>query len=308
MAIINGIIRKMAGSVGDFTFKQLNGQTVVSEKVTNMRNPRSDGQMKTRTKFTNIVAMYSLIRPRLRKAFETKPAGVSDYNMFMKVNMQKEPVYLTKQNVAAGACVAAPYQITQGSLPTIVTSGTGQNIKTDIYLGALTISASTTVAQFAKEVVDNNLTFQYGDQLTFFLVRQYVNAETSVPYVVVSSSKVVLDAADTTTKLWDIVNRVGFAASDSVLAHNESNFEGAFGWVHSRKSDGKTLVSSQSLVAVNATLLAEHQGDTAYSLSKSSYGASIESFLIPDGESTGGAGNAPSGGGNSGGGGGNDSL
>ena len=119
----------------------------------------------------------------------------------------------------------------------------------------------------------------------------------------------MLDAADTTTKLWDIVNRVGFAASDSVLSHNESNFEGAFGWVHSRKSDGKTLVSSQSLVAVNATLLAEHQGDAAYSLSKSSYGASIESFLIPDGDGTnttagGGNENPPSGGG----GGGNDSL
>ena len=132
MAIINGIIRKMAGSVGDFTFKQLNGQTVVSEKVTNMRNPRSDGQMKTRTKFTNIVAMYSLIRPRLRKAFETKPAGVSDYNMFMKVNMQKEPVYLTKQQVAGGACVVAPYQITQGSLPSIVVTGSGQSASTDI--------------------------------------------------------------------------------------------------------------------------------------------------------------------------------
>ena len=174
--MVRGIIRKMAGSVGDFTFKQLNGQTVVSEKVTNMRNPRSDGQMKTRTKFTNIVAMYSLIRPRLRKAFETKPAGVSDYNMFMKVNMQKEPVYLTKQQVAGGACVVAPYQITQGSLPSIVVTGSGQSASTDIYLGATTINASTTIAQLSQAIVQNNPSFKYGDQISYFIVRQHVNS------------------------------------------------------------------------------------------------------------------------------------
>ena len=41
MAILNGIIRKMSGSAGDLTFKTLNGQTVVSEKVVRMTNPRS---------------------------------------------------------------------------------------------------------------------------------------------------------------------------------------------------------------------------------------------------------------------------
>ena len=32
MAILNGLIQKMKGSAGQFTFKSLNGQTVVSEK------------------------------------------------------------------------------------------------------------------------------------------------------------------------------------------------------------------------------------------------------------------------------------
>ena len=307
MAKFTGLLRKQVGSIGDLTFKQVNGQTIVSEKITQMTNPRSDGQMRVRTRWNNIVANFKAIRPKLKKGFETKAAGLSDFNMFMKMNMQKEPVYLTKQNVAAGACVAAPYQITQGSLPTIVTSGTGQNIKTDIYLGALTISASTTVAQFAKEVVDNNLTFQYGDQITFFLVRQYVNAETSVPYVVVSSSKVVLDAADTTTKLWDIVNRNGFSVSDSQLAHSGNDGDCAFAWVHSRKTNGKLLISSQTLVSAN-TKLAEYQGELAYNLARSSYGMSEDVYLSPGEVESG----ATSGGGNSGGGdnggGGNDSL
>jgi hypothetical protein len=261
--------------------------------------------MQTRTKWGNIIAVYKGIRPLLNYGFENKPKNLSDYNMFVKLNMQRPAVYLTKQQVAGGGCVACAYQITQGSLPSIVISGTGNNSATDIYLGSLTIGASTTVAEFSQAVVQNNADYKYGDQISFFEITQQTNAETGIPYCQFSASKVILDAADTSV-LWDVAGRAGFYGQDSMLGHYGAAFVGAFGWVHSRKSDGKTLVSSQNLIAVNATLLAEHQGDAAYTLSKSSYGASIESFLIPDGDasnSTAGGGNAPSGGG-----GGNDSL
>ena len=308
MAILNGLIRKMSGSTGDFTFKQLNGQTVVSEKVTQMRNPRSAAQMQTRTKFTNIVSMYRGIRPLINYGFETKSKGCSDYNMFVRVNMQQTPVYLTKQQVAGGACVAAPYQITQGSLPAIVISGTGNSAKTDIYLGALTIGATTTVAQFAQAVVENNADYKYGDQISYFLVKQKVNEETGIPYCQFSACKVVLDAADSTTKLWDVVFRNGFSTQDSSLAHSGNDGDCVFCWVHSRKaSNGKTLVSSQMLLNANS-ILADYQGDMAYNLASSSYGQSMTAFLSPDGDATGSAGDGgstPSGGG---GGGGNDSL
>ena len=308
MAILNGLIRKMSGSTGDFTFKQLNGQTVVSEKVTQMRNPRSAAQMQTRTKFTNIVSMYRGIRPLINYGFETKAKGCSDYNMFVRVNMQQTPVYLTKQQVAGGACVAAPYQITQGSLPAIVISGTGNSAKTDIYLGALTIGATTTVAQFAQAVVENNADYKYGDQISYFLVKQKVNEETGIPYCQFSACKVVLDAADSTTKLWDVVFRNGFSTQDSSLAHSGNDGDCVFCWVHSRKaSNGKTLVSSQMLLNANS-ILADYQGDMAYNLASSSYGQSMTAFLSPDGDatgSTGDGGSTPSGGD---GGGGNDSL
>ena len=306
MGKLSGIISKISGSAGNVTFKVRNGETIVSEKVTQVRNPRTNAQMQTRTKWGNIIAMYKGIRPLLNYGFENRPKNLSDYNMFVKLNMQRPAVYLTKQQVAGGGCVACAYQITQGSLPAIVLTGTGNGTKTDIYLGSLTISGTTTVAQFSQAVVENNADYRYGDQISFFEITQQTNAETGIPYCQFSASKVILDAADTSV-LWDVAGRSGFYGQDSMLGHYGAAFVGAFGWVHSRKTDGKTLVSSQNLIAVNATLLAEHQGDTAYTLSKSSYGASIESFLIPDGDasnSTAGGGNAPSGGG----GGGNDSL
>ena len=308
MGKLSGIISKINGSAGNITFRRLNGETVVSEKVTQIRNPRSEGQMRTRTRFTNIIAVYKGIRPLLNYGFENKPKNLSDYNMFVKVNMQRTPIYLTKQAIAGGACIATAYQITQGSLPSIVTTGSGQNITTDIALGVTTLSASTTVAQFAKTVVDNNPEYQYGDQISFFLVRQHVNAETEIPYCTFSASKVILDAADTETKLWDVVNRNGFSSSDGVLSHSGNDGDCAFCWVHTRKSDGKTLVSTQSLVASNSKE-AEYKGELAYNLAKSSFGASVESFLVPNGDASnntsgGGNDNPPSGGG----GGGNDSL
>ena len=289
----------MNGSAGQLTFKQVNGMTIVSEKVTAVANPRTDAQMRTRTKFTNIVSMYRGIRPLLNYGFEAKPKTLSDYNMFVNVNMQRTPIYLTKQAVAGGACVATAYQISQGSLPAIVLTGTGQNVKTDIRLGGESITSSTTVAQFY------NADYRYGDQISFFLVKQMVNAETGIPYCQFSAAKVILDAANEST-LADVTGGShGFASADGMLAHVGNDGDCAYAWVHTRKSDGKTLVSSQSLVSAN-TKEAEYKGDAAYNLSKSSYGSSIESFLVPDGNATGStaSNNTPSGGGDDG----NDSL
>ena len=286
MAILNGIISKINGSAGNLTFKSLNGQTVISEKVTHIRNPRTNAQMQTRTKWGNIIAMYKGIRPLLNYGFENKPKNLSDYNMFVKVNMQRTPIYLTKQAVAGGACIATAYQISQGSLPAIVVTGSGQNGVTDIRLGGLTIGSNTTVADFSAAVVNNNPDYKYGDQISFFLVKQMVNAETGIPYCQFSAAKVILDAANE-DKLADVTGSShGFASVDGKLGHSGNDGDCAYAWVHTRKSDGKTLVSSQSLLAAN-TKEAEYKGDAAYNLSKSSYGSSVESFLVPDGNATG---------------------
>ena len=308
MAILNGIASKLKGSAGSLTFRRSAGRTIVSEKVTEVKISRTEPQQRHRTKWANVVQMYKGIRPLLNYGFENRPKNLSDYNMFVKVNMQQTPVYLTKQQVAGGACVAAPYQITQGSLPAIVLTGTGQNVKTDIRLGGESITSNTTVAQFSAAVVQNNADYRYGDQISFFLVKQLVNAETGIPYCQFSAAKVILDAAND-EKLADVTGSShGFASADGMLAHVGNDGDCAYAWVHTRKSaNSKTLVSSQTLIAANS-ILADYQGDAAYNLASSSYGTTMEVFLSPDGNATG----STSGGGDNNGGGnggdGNDSL
>ena len=281
MAILNGIIKKMTGSAGQLTFKTVNGQTVVSEKVTVVKNARTAGQQRQRMKWVNIVRMYSGIAPLLKNGFEKKMAQQSDYNMFVRLNSAASPVYLTKSEADGGGCIAAPYQITQGSLPSIVVTGEGAEAKTDIALGSLTISASTTVAEFAKAVVDNNADFDYGDQISFYDVLQRVNAETQIPYCQFSASYVVLDK-NSTVKLLDLVNKAGFASVGGVLAHGEDEGDGVFAWVHSRYDGGKTRVSTQFLIN-NNSLLDDYRSDDAYAEACKSYGGVSTVFLQPDG-------------------------
>ena len=280
MAILNGILKKLNGSAGSLTFKQVNGQTVVSEKATTVKNTRTPAQQRQRTKWGNVVQMYKGICPLINYGFESKAPGCSDYNMFMKVNMKNSDIYLTREEVAGGACIAAPYQLTQGTLPSIVIVGSGENARTDIKLGDLKIDANTLVKDFAMAVVSNNADYDFGDQISFFDVLQRVNAVTGIPYCQFLATNVMLDKTSE-VKLLDIVSKYGFATVDGFLGHIEGEGDGVYAWVHSRKSSAKTLVSTQSFVNNNAEMIAEYSGDQAYKRSVKTYGGESSSFLTP---------------------------
>ena len=278
MAILNGILKKLNGSAGSLTFKQVNGQTVVSEKITAVKKSNTPMQMRQRTKWGNVVQMG--ICPLINYGFESKPLGCSDYNMFMKANMKSSDIYLTREEVAGGGCVAYPYQLTQGTLPSIVIVGSGENARTDIKLGDLKIDANTLVKDFAMAVVSNNADYDFGDQISFFDVLQRVNAVTGIPYCQFLATNVMLDKTSE-VKLLDIVSKYGFATVDGYLGHIEGEGDGVYAWVHSRKSSAKTLVSTQSFVNNNAEMIAEYSGDQAYKRSVQTYGGESSSFLTP---------------------------
>ena len=280
MAILNGILKKLNGSAGSLTFKQVNGQTVVSEKATVVKNTRTPGQQRQRTKWGNVVQMYKGIMPLINCGFEQKALRCNDFQMFMKVNMPVTDIYLTRPEVAGGGCIAAPYQITQGSLPSIVIRGEGDAARTDISLGELKIDENTTVKDFSMAVVNNNADYDYGDQISFFDVLQRVNAVTGIPYCQFLATNVVLDKASE-VKLLDMVSKYGFATVDGFLGHIEGEGAGVFAWVHTRKSSGKTLVSTQSLINNNAEMIAEYSGAEAYKRSVKTYGGESSAVLTP---------------------------
>lgn len=282
MAELNGILSKLTGSAGQLTFRRVKGRTIVSEKTAMTTNSRTSAQQQHRLRWTNLIKMYSGVAPLLNGAFEKKSPRLSDYNMFMKLNFASSKIYLTKGEVTANACVAAPYQITMGSLPGIRLTGEAGASVTDIRLGSLVIGPDTTVREFSNAVVTNNADYDYGDQLSFLLVVQQTDEVTGCPQCRFYGEAVVLDK-NAEARLHDCVSGRGFSSVGGQLACSlDDSFQGAYAWVHTRLQKGVTLVSTQKLVVKN-DLYEAYSSDEAYRRAVATYGGETNNFLTPAG-------------------------
>ena len=272
----------MKGSIGNLVFRSPSSDgSVVSEKPISVKNPRTSAQQRQRMKWGNLVQNYKYLGDTIQMAFESKTGRASDYNMFVKYNSHRQPVYLTRQEIENGGCVAGEYMITQGSLTSIVVTGTGVNSVTDISLGSLIISDKTTVAEFATAVVQNNKDYNNHDQISYHRVWQHVNVQTQIPYCTADATKVTLDNKNNAL-LWSVVDKAGFQTVNGKLGHLPSDSaDGAFCWVHTRKSkDGGLLLSSQSLISINS-LLSAYTSQDAYETAVATYGGESNVFMMP---------------------------
>lgn len=282
MGVLTGINTKMRGSVGQYTFKRLNGQTVVSEKVDKKSIPvRTPAQMRQRMAWDNIIAIWRSFTGNMRPSFESKPRTRSDYNEFMSANIAGNRTFLTKDIALQGGAVVAPYQVTRGSMPTIdVGFGNDQIPYSDIQMGGTTIGASTTLRSFSQAIIENNPDWMNGDQLSIFVLRQSATNE-GVPLVTTESKEITLDAANEGTLLGDLVGANFLAVIDSKLGLG-GTVNGGVAFVHSRKTVGKTRVSTQRIV-VNNPIMTQYQSETAYENAVTSYGGfNQEYFLTPN--------------------------
>lgn len=283
MAILTGINTRLRKSAGDWTFSRNQSTTIAMQKVEKKEVPvRTSRQMNRRMGWANIVAMWKSFTGNLRPSFESKGTRHSDFNAFMAANLGLSKVYLKRSEVRLGVCVAAPYIMSLGTLPSIdITSMSGGKMKSDIALGDLTIDADTTVSSFSKAVLNNNDDYKEGDQITGFLAQQVLVGANQVPMVRMVASRVTLEK-ENNTKLLDIVNEAVFSSADGYLA-SKSTVNGGIAWIHSRLERGKTKVSPQNLV-VNNTLLESYMSASARNEAIESYGGvNKQDYLTPYG-------------------------
>lgn len=281
MSKLKGLFRKQRGSIGDVTFRLLKGQTVVSEK-SEPSQPRTLAQMVRRTAWRNIQNLYQSFNGNLHPSFESRPQTWSDVNAFMSANIGRNNVYLTQDQARQGGCVVAAYQITRGSLPSIGMGTTGGGVITsDIKLGSLAIDDETTLAAFSAAVIANNEGWAYGDQLSAFVSIQNTNVLTGVPYVTTECFEVTL-INDPEKLLVDIIGQpTAFNVIDAKLALS-AVINGGACYVHSRKGNGRTLVSTQFMHVTNS-LLATYTSQAARDAAVISYGGKTSNqFLTPN--------------------------
>ena len=283
MAILTGINTRLRGSIGNYTFARVNGQTIAKQKVDKKSVPvRTKSQMLTRMQFANLIHLYQSFKGTLHPSFEGKAARVSDYNEFIRSNINGNRVYLTKGMSSQGGCVVAAYQVTRGSLPSVEVDFGNANVpESDIAMGTLTLGNSTTLKAFSDAVVQNNPGWQSGDQLSVFIARQMMDSGTGVPRVTIDAIEVTLDVEASTTLLKDVMDISLFNVVDGCLGLS-GPVNGGVAFVHSRKTQSGTKVSTQFFVVSN-TYLAQYQTAEAFVAAVNSYGGlTQDEFITPN--------------------------
>lgn len=283
------------GGAGGYSFYVRGGEQVVRQRKNNSNYgdsaSRTRAQMIRRIMWGNLVNIYKAIRSWQQKAYDTKAIGQTDYNLFMKLNIPMASVGVTKAACEQGFAVFENYQVSKGSLPPVNYQLSAQNddiITNIVYESA--ILATTTVGEFAAEIIAKNPQFQAGDNIAFIFFRnhQYIGAEW--PYAYSVYTEVTLNTADTSI-LMDIANigqrliegpdNVLHVDIDAPTPGGEPEVEG-IAIIHTRKVSGQLFVSSQSILMESDQFIQRYSGEEWYQTCIDSYGIDSEVPLDPN--------------------------
>lgn len=284
MAILKSlVIRGASQRLGGMVLYTRSGETIARELAPAVSNPRTRVQMEQRVKLGNVVAMYRANRYWMAGSFEDKAAKESDYNAFVKANITANKVALTKQHIAAGAGVVAPYQITSGSIPAVDNVGITTGIYSNIYTGNLILSATTTVQQFTAAILANNNGIVEGMQLSLVVNLQRRNESLAIPYIVARTYEVILSLTDNTllSEYFPAGILIVRDAEGSPLAYDGTTLgDGAAAFILSHTISGKTRVSSQTLVMYGSqSIYSIYTSALAVTAAIQSYGTNDSRFL-----------------------------
>ena len=273
------------GKVGAVVLSRVNGTQVSRAYNARPKNPQSTSQQTQRTKLANLVGFYGRGARLLDHSFTNRKQGQSSYNAFVAANMSASTIHLTKYEADNKASVIFPYVISNGSLNAIEVNGTDTNAVTNINLGALSIGEDTTIGALAKAIIDNNIGWAEGDQLTYVSVVQKEDKAANIPYVVFEYFELDLNTSSEET-IRSIMPEYAVAVNGGKLAHGYNVGEAGFAWIHSRKDSNGLQCSRQKLIVGNVAILAKYTASTQLAESLKSYNAQADYLLVPDGDKT----------------------
>lgn len=284
---------KQVGRVGAYSMYVRAGEQIVRQRQ-NASNygetaSRTYPQQLRRVMWSNLVNQFRIISFWQPRAYENIRAGQTDYNKFMSLNVNAASLPLTKQMASDGATIVTPVIVSQGSLPSPVTSKVqNANIFALGLLGDSTIHP-TTVGEFSAVVIANNPNFVAGDALCFVGLRNWLDLS-DTPRAACEYVEVVLNPNDSTL-LSDI-------APAFTLEYVSQNSEFEFSWsgatsqpvvagtcVHTRRNVSVLSVSTEKLVMLDEDIIEMYSGDEWLQECIDSYGVSSLVPLEPGSDS-----------------------
>ena len=293
MAKFHGLIKgDMKGNAGQLSFRQQDGMTIVSGRIYNNKsagNGASYAQREQRIRIAGLVNLYKAIAAFEKKAWEGKPARVSDYNMFVKKNLSAANVYFTKEQASMGACYPMRCLVAQGSMSPIELTWITEKITSNLELGTFDIMDQATIGDLSAAIIDNNYGYKQGDKITFGLCRivWLQVGETRFPSVQTEYIELTLDTASE-AQCGDVL-KSAHASFNSLDGKMKIEAEGdACVIVHTREENNKLLCSTQNMVLqVRSGATQPYSTDEAKEAAAQSYGYQ-PTVLIQPGEYAGG--------------------
>lgn len=276
------------GGAGGYTFYVRDGEQVVRQRRNNSNYgesaSRSESQQLRRVKWGNLVNFYKIMKSWQPKAYESKSQGQTDYNIFMSLNINNAPVSLTKQMVLQGCAVVYAYNVSRGSLPKIeralLDPAEGKVMAIKL---TQAISSSTTVGQFATDVIANNPEFQANDNLAFIIFNNTQDSE-NFPYATSVYKEVTLDTSSTAT----LASVIGSGRFEKTTAGNllvnvgaADSHEAGFVLIHTRKVSGSLQVSTQYIITTGEEFHQEYSSPAWEQQCIDSYGVDVDVPLDP---------------------------
>lgn len=293
MAVIRNTASAMAnGRIGNTTYYVANGQQIARQSKNNSNYgegaSRSDAQQLRRVKWANLVNAYKAMSSWMPKAYESKKQNQSDYNKFMQLNINTSTVALTKDMAANGCAVWESWQVSQGSLVPIslIADSLGIGVASDIKLSAA-ISDSTTIAALSADILANNPAFRDSDNIAQIIFSTALDSR-SYPYSTCRYYEFTLNTQNTALLSTLPVSEVMASSTLSgvtLLAAKQGvdivNFAEGFAWIHTRKVEGKLMVSSQSIYIQNENFINQFSTQAAIDAAIASYGVEVDVPLDP---------------------------
>lgn len=248
------------GRIGDNVLYVSKGEQNIIKYQKNISNPRSNGQMYQRARFSNAGRFFTRGRKAFFKfAFEGKKSSQSDFNAFMKANINRSVLISKSALQIDGYPAIGSFVMCQGSLASVT-----NRVVNDYWQAHFGIPAQptnpTTIGQLSQLLI-NTGSYLQGDILTFVYIitsgsgyvpsvkpsgNYYTNWEVKQFRVNVADSTPLEDyEMRATTRNWNGANLLTLTdLSDSqILATSMSGFC----CVHSRNTSSGLKVSTQTL-------------------------------------------------------------
>lgn len=153
------LLGQARGKVGDVVFYVRNGIQQTRPRNRQPQNPQTYAQMAQRVKMAAPVLFYRRQRDFFKYAYK-KSSRESFYNAFIRYNINIAP-YLTREQVANGVKVPAPYIIADGNLTPVNVTGivtAGPNLQLNTNISSV---INSTWGDFRK-----HYSLNYGDMMT----------------------------------------------------------------------------------------------------------------------------------------------